>query len=62
MHQQAAVRDKIGVVILNVEIVDLDRRFQQLVLDLFNNHVLAVDEDQNIPGPKLDSARPTLHR
>jgi len=50
------------VVILNVEIVDLDRRFQQLVLDLFNNHVLAVDEDQNIPGPKLDSARPTLHR
>ena len=47
MHQHAG-GDIIGMIILNLEVIDLDRAFQQLMLHLFNDYIFSVDEDENV--------------
>ena len=40
MHQHAG-GDIVGMIILNLEVIDLDGAFKQLVLDFFNNEVVS---------------------
>ena len=46
----------------NVEVVDVDRRFQKFVLNLLNNYIFAVDEDKDISRSEMDRIRPTFDR
>ena len=61
MYQHAGIGHIISVVILNLEVVDLDWAFQQFMLDLFDNHILAVDENQDVTGTEMYCIRPTLY-
>ena len=61
MHQHAGIGHIISVVILNLEVVDLDWAFQQFILDIFDNHILAVNQDQNVTSAELGSICPTLN-
>ena len=36
------------MVILDLEIIDLDRVLQQLMLDFFDYDILAIDEDEDV--------------
>lgn len=51
MHQHTCIGDIIGMVIFNLEVVDSYRSFENLVLDLFNDYILTVDQNQNITLP-----------
>ena len=62
MHQHADVGNIIGVITCNLEVIDIDGAFQNLMLDFFNNDILAVDKNQNVACAKLGSLRPTLDR
>ena len=62
MHQYARLGDVIGMVVLNLEVIDLDRAFQQFMLNLLYNDIFAVDENQNIPGTKMHCIRPAFDR
>ena len=62
MYQHTAACDIVGMVAVNVEVVDIDRCFKKLVLDFFNDDVLAVNENQNITCAKMDGIRPPLYR
>ena len=55
MHQHANA-DIIGMIILNLEVIDLDGRFQKLMLNFFNDDILAVDEDENISCTEIRRA------
>ena len=61
MHQHAG-GDIVGMIILNLEVIDLDGAFEQLVLDFFNNDVFPVDKNQNISRAEVRSVRPALRR
>ena len=61
MHQHAG-GDIVGMIILNLEVIDLDGAFKQLVLDFFNNDVFPVDKNQNISRAEVRSVRPALRR
>ena len=50
------------MVILNLEVINLNRAFQQLMLDPFHNDIFAVDQDQNITSTELNSLCPALDR
>lgn len=52
--------DVVCVIVLNLEVIDLDRVLQQLVLDFFNDDVLTVDQNENIPRPEVRRIRPAL--
>jgi hypothetical protein len=41
------------MVIRNLEVVDSNRRFEDLVLNLFDNDIFSVDKNQNFTGPKI---------
>ena len=62
MHQRTGIGYIIGMVIFDLEIVDLDRAFQQFMLNLFNNNVLTVDKKQDIASTEFGSIYPALHR
>ena len=62
MHQHATASHIIRVEPRNVEVVDVDRRFQKLVLDLFNDYIFAVDQNQNISCAKMHRVCPALDR
>lgn len=62
MHQHTDIGNIIGVIACNLEIIDIDGAFQDLVLDFLDNDILAVDKDKNITGTKLASLGPTLNR
>ena len=47
MHQHAG-GDIIGMIIRNLEVIDLGRAFEQLMLHFLHNDVFAVDEDENV--------------
>ena len=61
MHQHAG-GDIVGVVILDLEVINPDRALEQLVLDFFNNDVFPVDKNQNISRAEVRSVRPALRR
>lgn len=48
MHQHPIVGYIIGMIIRNLEVIDLDRAFEQLMLDLFHDDILTVDKDENV--------------
>ena len=60
MHQHTGLGHIIGVVVRDLEIVNLDRAFQQFVLNLLDDHIFAVDEDKDISGTEVYSVRPAL--
>ena len=43
----------VGVIVRNLEIVDLDRALQQLMLNLFYDDILTVDQNENIARTHL---------
>ena len=59
MHQYAGSYI-VGMILLDLEVVDLDRVFEQLVLDFLDNNVLSVDEDENIACSEMCRVRPAL--
>ena len=48
------------MIILDLEVIDLDRVFKQLVLDFFDNDVFTIDEDENIACTEMCGIRPAL--
>ena len=60
MHQHADVRHIIGMITGDLEVIDIDGAFQNLVLDFFNDNVLTIDEYKNVTSTKLSRFRPTL--
>lgn len=48
--------------IRNLEIINLYRAFKELVLDPFDNDILAVDKYQNITGTEMNSFCPAHNR
>ena len=60
MHQHTIVGYIIGMIVLDLEVIDLDRAFEQLVLDFFDDDILTVDQDENIPRPEVRRIRPAL--
>ena len=62
MHQHPIIGYIIGMILLDLEIIDLDRAFEQLVLDFFDNDVFSVDEDENITRAEVRCIRPALDR
>ena len=61
MHQHTTGHI-IGVIICNLEIIDLYRVLQQLVLDFFDDDILTVDKDENIARTEVRRIRPSLDR
>ncbi len=59
MHQYAG-GDVVSMIILDLEVIDLDRVFEQLVLDFFDNNVFSVDEDENIACAEACRVCPAL--
>ena len=41
MHQHTIVGYIIGMIVLDLEVIDLDRAFEQLVLDFFDDNIFA---------------------
>ena len=62
MHQHTIVRNIIGMIIRNLEVIDLDRAFEQLMLDLFHDDIFAVDQDENVARAEVRRIRPALDR
>lgn len=48
------------MIILNLEVIDLDGAFQQLMLNFLYNHILAVDKNQYVAGTEVSGFRPAL--
>ena len=61
MHQHTGIGHIIGMIVLNLEIVNLDWVFQQFMLDLLDNHILAIDENQDVTSTEMYRIRPALH-
>ena len=61
MHQHAGIGHIIGMVILDLEVVDLDGGFEDFVLDFLNDHIFPVDENQNVSGTEVHRICPALH-
>ena len=61
MHQRAG-GDIIGMIILDLEVIDLDGAFEQLVLDFFDEDILTVDKDENVTRTEVRRIRPSLDR
>lgn len=60
MDQNARACYKVCVVILDMEIVDSDWCFENLVLNLLNNYILAVDQNQYVAGTELCRLSPSF--
>ena len=61
MHQHTTGHI-VGVVVCDLEIVDLDRTFQQLMLNLFYDDILTIDKDENVTRTEVRCIRPALDR
>ena len=62
MHQHTCVADIIGMEVLNLEVVDCNGCFEQLMLDHLNHYILAVALNENVPCAQVDCIDPTLLR
>ena len=54
MYQHTTVGHKIRMEALNIEVIDADRRFQEFVLYLFNDDILAVNQYKDISRPQMN--------
>ena len=61
MHQHTTGHI-VGVIVRNLEIVDLDRALQQLMLNLFYDDILTVDQNENVTRTEVRCIRPALDR
>ena len=50
------------MIVLDPEVIDLDRAFGQLVLDFFDDDILTVDKDENVTRTEVRRIRPALDR
>ena len=50
------------MVILNLEVIDRYRSFENLMLHLLDNDIFAIDEDKDITSTKVYRSRPALYR
>ena len=50
------------MIVLDLEVIDLDRAFEQLVLDFFDDDILTVDKDENVARAEVRRIRPALDR
>ena len=62
MHQHTCVADIIGVEVLNLEVVDVERGFQQFMLDCLDHDILAVAPDEDVPCAQIAGCRPAPDR
>lgn len=62
VYQNTICGHKIGMIILNLKVEYRDRRFKDLMLYLFDDDILAVDEDQDITGTEMNRICPALDR
>ena len=62
MHQHPIIGYIIGMIVLDLEVIDLDGAFEQLVLDLFDDNIFAVDTDENVTRAEVRCIRPALDR
>ena len=62
MHQHTRIGNIIGMVILNLEVIDRYRSFENLMLHLLDNDIFAIDEDKYIARAKVYRSRPALYR
>ena len=62
MHQHACAANMIGMEILDLEVVDGDRGFQQFMLDCLDHDILAVAPDEDVPCAQIAGCRPTPDR
>ncbi len=60
MHQHADGSYIISMIILNLEVIDCCGRFQYLMLDFFNDYILAAYQDKDISGMEVYSVCPAL--
>ena len=61
MHQHTTGHI-IGMIVLDLEVIDLDGAFEQLVLDFFDDDIFAVDKDENVTRAEVRRIRPALDR
>ena len=59
---QHTVGNIIGMVILNLEVINGYRSFKDFMLDLLDNDVFTVDKNQNVTCTKMNGSRPALYR
>ena len=50
------------MIVLDLEVMDLDGAFEQLVLDFFDDDILTVDKDENVTCAEVCRVRPALDR
>ena len=50
------------MIVLDLEVIDLDRAFEQLVLDFFDEDIFAIDKDENVTRTEVRRIRPALDR
>ena len=60
MHQHACAANMIGMEILDLEVVDGDRGFQQFMLDCLDHYILAVAPDEDVARAQVDCVNPAL--
>lgn len=61
MHQHASISNIIGMVILNLEVVNRYRGFKDFMLDFFDNDIITIDERKDITRTKVCRNRPALN-
>ena len=54
--------DIISMIVFNLKVVCCLWTFKQLMLNLFDNDILAIEHDENITGSEVNCACPTLDR
>ena len=48
--------------VLNLEVIRCFRTFQQLMLNLFDNNILAIEHDEDVTCSEINCACPPLNR
>ena len=62
MHQHRRFANEIGMEILDLKVIDLDRAFQNLVLNFLYRYIAPVAENKDISCSQLCRACPSLCR
>ena len=60
MHEPTVMTDKVGMVILNLEVVDLDGLVELFIHDGFNACSCAVEQKYHVPGFQVLRADPAV--
>lgn len=60
MHQHSAAADVIGVVPFDLKVVGRLRMLTQLVLDLLDYHIFAVEQLKPVAGPQMTRLCPAF--